>query len=129
MEAGALPVLVALALFAAKHFIADFVLQTARMRGGKGQYGHPGGLAHAGLHMAASLPALAVLGAGLPAMLLLVVFEGLAHYHIDWSKEYLTRRLALGPGQRGFWVLIGADQFLHQLTYLAMIAAALAMRA
>ena len=27
------------------------------------------------------------------------------------------------------WVLIGADQFLHQLTYLAMIAAALAMRA
>jgi len=125
MESGTHVVLLALGLFAAKHFVADFLLQTGWMYRGKGVYGHPGGLAHAGVHMLGSLPALLVLGPGPVVLLALMAGEGLVHYHIDWTKESLTRRFRADPAQRRFWVLLGADQFLHHLTYLAMTALAL----
>ena len=118
-------VLLALTLFAAKHFIADFALQTEGMVRGKRVYGHPGGLAHAGVHMLGSLPALAVIGLAPVAMLLLVVAEGVVHYHIDWGKEGLAHQLGANPQNRLFWFLIGADQFLHYLTYIGMIVIAL----
>jgi hypothetical protein len=130
MEAQTGLVLLALTLFAAKHCVADFVLQTDWMFRGKGIYGHPGGLAHAGLHMLASLPALALLAWGLgltpaPALAaigILTLAEGIVHYHIDWSKEALARHLDATPDTRRFWVLIGADQLLHTLTYIALTA-------
>jgi len=122
MQAEIGTVLLALALFALKHFLADFVLQPPWMTRGKGQYGHPGGFAHAAVHMAGSLPALIVLGAGPLAALLLILAEGVVHYHIDWTKETLTRRFAPDIRRAGYWVLLGADQLLHQLTYLAMVA-------
>lgn len=117
-------VLVALSLFAAKHFVADFVLQTGWMVRGKGHYGHPGGLVHAGIHMLCSLPVLAVMGLAPVAILLLVLAEGVVHYHIDWGKEGLTRSLGTGPQNRLFWLLLGVDQLLHHLTYIGMIAVA-----
>jgi len=122
-------VLVALMLFAAKHFIADFLLQNAWMQHGKGAYGHPAGLTHAAIHMVGSLPALGVLALSPIAAGLLILGEGIVHYHIDWAKETMSKRLGLGPGQTGFWALFGADQFLHQMTYLGMIAIALGVLA
>jgi hypothetical protein len=123
MEPGPHMALLALGLFATKHFVSDFLLQTGWMHRGNGVYGHPGGLAHAGVLMLGSLPTLVVLG---PVVLLaLMAGEGLIHYHIDWSKETLTRRFRAVPAQRRFWVLLGADQFLHHLTCLAMTALAL----
>lgn len=118
-------VLVAFTLFAAKHFVADFALQTGWMFRGKGVYGHPGGLAHACVHMLGSLPALAVMGLAPLAILLLVVAEGIIHYHLDWGKEGLARRLGTSTQDRLFWILIGADQFLHYLTYIGMIVIAI----
>ena len=50
--------LAALALLQAKHFLFDFVFQTPYQLKNKGTYGHPGGLLHAGLHAAGSLPAI-----------------------------------------------------------------------
>lgn len=129
MDMQTATVLLALTLFAVKHLVADFLLQTGWMYRGKGIYGHPGGLAHAGLHMLGSLPALTLLGPGLFGVLLLVLAEGVVHYHIDWTKEALTRRHAPDMMQRPFWMLLGADQFLHRLTYLALTAAALGLRA
>jgi len=126
MDTGTQAALLALALFATKHFVADFLLQTDWMHRGKGVYGHPGGLAHAGLHMLGSLPALLILGSGPLVLLLLMMGEGLVHYHIDWTKEALTRRFRTNPAHRPFWLLLGADQYLHHLTYLAMTAIALA---
>ena len=50
-----LAVLVAL-LF--KHFLFDFVFQRPYQFLNKGIYGHPGGILHAGLHAAGTIPAL-----------------------------------------------------------------------
>lgn len=122
-------VLLVLTLFAAKHFVADFVLQTGWMFRNKGVYGHPGGLAHAGVHMLGSLPVLTVAGLAPLGVLLVVMAEGVVHYHIDWGKERLTRRFGTNPQDRLFWFLIGADQFLHHLTYIGMIVIALRLAA
>ncbi len=116
--------LLALTLFQAKHLIADFLLQTPYMIRNKGQYGHPGGLAHAGLHGLLSLPALWVLGPGTGWILLLVGIEVVVHYHLDWGKEQLGRRLATAPDQARYWHLLGADQFLHQMTYVCLLLGA-----
>lgn len=121
MQPDSNTIILALALFALKHFIADFVLQSNWMVQGKGRYGHPGGLAHAAIHMAGSVPALLVLGAPPGVLVALVLFEGLVHYHIDFSKEVIARRLSVGPSDKAFWVLLGGDQFLHHATYLAMV--------
>ena len=117
--------LLALTLFVVKHFVADFLLQSAWMRKGKQIYGHPGGMAHACIHMLGSVPALAVLGLSPVFVFLLILAEGVVHYHIDWTKEALNRHFGVDTLQRRFWVLIGADQCLHHLTYLAMTAIAL----
>ena len=49
-------------LFEAKHFLCDFVLQSAYQYRNKGIYGHPGGILHAGLHGLGSLPAVLIFG-------------------------------------------------------------------
>ncbi len=125
MDAESGMLLMAMTLFAAKHFVADFALQTRWMLRGKGIYGHPGGVAHAGLHMLGSLPALAVLGLAPIAILLLVLAEGILHYLIDWGKEQLTQRLGTSPQDRKVWLLLGVDQLLHYLTYIGLIFIAL----
>lgn len=108
-----------------KHLVADFVLQTRYMLAGKGRYGHPGGLAHAGLHGVLSAALLGL--AGVPAMVAagIVLAEVLVHYHIDWSKARWTAERALTTAQPRFWVAFGVDQLLHQVTYLLMVGAAL----
>jgi len=54
--------LASLALFEVKHFLCDFVLQTAYLYRHKGIYGHPAGFIHAGLHALNSLPAMLLIG-------------------------------------------------------------------
>lgn len=110
-----------------KHLIADFLLQTRYMLAGKGRYGHPGGLMHAGLHAALSLLLLLLAGVPLRWALLIAALEFAVHYHLDWSKDRWITKSAATPGDARFWRALGVDQFLHQLTYLAMIAAALAV--
>ena len=114
-------IFLALALFALKHFVADFVLQTRWMMTEKGHYGRLGGIAHATVHMGSSVPALVVLGAGPLAASILILFEGAVHYHLDFLKESISRRLAMDPSHKGFWILLGADQLLHQLTYILIV--------
>jgi hypothetical protein len=114
-----------IAAFSLKHFIADFLLQTAWMVREKGIYGRLGGIAHAGLHGLCSLAVLALFG--LPASLIvaLAALETALHYHIDYGKERLARHLGDTPADHRFWILLGFDQLLHHLTYAAMIIAAL----
>lgn len=59
------------------------------------------------------------------AILLLILAEGVVHYHIDWGKEGLAQRFGANPQMRLFWILIGADQLLHHLTYVGMTAIAI----
>lgn len=103
-----------------KHFIIDFPLQIRYHWENKGTYGHEGGLYHAGMH-----------GLGTSLCFLLVspsvaitagVVDFILHYHIDWAKMNLNRFLGYGPTtHEQFWWLLGLDQYLHALTYIALV--------
>ena len=109
----------ALAAFLAKHFMADFLLQTDWMATGKDQ---PEGwflplVAHAGVHggMTAAL-FLAVS----PPLVWLGLADAMVHGTIDRSKSLATRRQKLSPRQTAFWWIFGADQTLHHLTHVGL---------
>lgn len=122
MSSGLSLLLASLVLFEVKHFLCDFVLQTAYLYRNKGIYGHRAGFIHAGLHAVGSLPAILLLSRAPGLIATLLVVELLVHYHVDWLKIYVDRRLRLGINQRLYWAVFGADQLLHQLTYTAFLA-------
>jgi hypothetical protein len=103
-----------------KHFIVDFLLQTRYQWSNKGTYGHPGGILHAGLHGVGTYLCVALVTRPDIALGLALV-DWLVHYHIDWAKMQLNSRLGLTPADSRFWVLLGLDQLLHQLTYVAFL--------
>lgn len=111
----------------AKHFLFDFVFQSDWQVRNKGRYGHPGGLVHSGLHAAGTgvvLVAAALLGAvAFSVALALAIADFVIHYHIDWTKAQLSRRMNLTPDRHGFWIAMGADQAAHQFTYLCLVGA------
>ncbi len=106
----------------AKHFICDFLLQTKYQYSNKGTYGHPGGLLHVIICMFGTWVVLYyVLGMFLLA-LPIIALEGIIHYHIDWAKMNLNTYLKLSPtNSEQFWWLLGFDQFLHYMTYVAIV--------
>jgi len=117
--------LVLMLLFQAKHLLADFVWQTEWMVRNKGTYGHPGGIAHSGLHVLMTVPVLIWTPLGIGAVLGIAAAEFVLHYHIDWTKDRLLKRSGLTPHEKGFWGITGLDQFAHQVTYLAILWLAL----
>lgn len=119
-------ILLLLALLLTKHLIADFLLQTPAMLRDKGDYARVGGVLHAALHGALSLPVLLFCDVSLATAAILSLTESAVHYHIDWTKEFLSRRWNTSPSDRRFWIVMGGDQFAHQLTYVAMVAAIVA---
>lgn len=123
MPQAAFIVLAAIAVLMLKHTAADFFLQTPYQYCNKGIYGHPGGLLHAGIHVALTPLVYLVLA---PASLLLALGIALGefavHYHIDWIKEQVTKGNGLTPQTAGYWHTLGVDQLLHGLTYVAIVA-------
>lgn len=116
-------IILLLALFGVKHFIADFLLQTPHMLAQKGTYGASGGIEHASTHALGTLIVLILVfpwSMGAHALaLILASIDGFVHYHIDWAKTNLSKELT--PADRKFWIWLGADQGLHYLTYVALI--------
>jgi len=111
-----------LVLFQVKHFVCDFVLQTAYLYRNKGIYGHRAGFIHAGLHAAGSLPAILLLSPNPGMVAAILAAEFLIHYHVDWLKLHIDKRYRLGINQSLYWAVFGADQLLHQLTYVGILA-------
>jgi len=111
----------ALLLFQIKHFFGDFVFQPYKMVIKKGIYLHPAGLLHAGIHAVGSVPAVLLMTRSPAAIGLVLGAEFLVHYHCDWSKAKLDELLHLSNRSTLHWVIFGFDQFVHQLTYLAMV--------
>ena len=108
-------------LFTIKHFIVDFWLQKPYHYENKGTYGHMGGIAHAVQHGLASVIILLLcdLTEFIPFVFL---FDTLIHYHIDWAKMNLNKYYGWGPlTSENFWIFLGLDQMLHQLTYVGII--------
>ncbi len=101
-----------------KHFLADFVFQTDWMSANKSNVRSAAGYAHAGVHAAMSAPVLLLFaGPGLAAALLAAEF--VAHFLIDLAKAR-SNGIIGGRTSTWFWAALGADQYAHQLTYLAM---------
>lgn len=119
---GPLDILFLVLLLQLKHAVVDGPLQTRWMLRGKGQYGAAPGLAHAGVHAAASLAILLAFGVGVQLAVLLAVADGFIHYHADWVKDWLVRRNGWTATDSRFWWSLAADQLVHHLTYLAMAA-------
>ena len=123
----AILLLAAVAVLMLKHMVADFYLQTAFQYLNKGKYGHPGGLIHAATHVALTpLVYLVLAPASLLLALAIALGEFVIHYHTDWLKEQLNRRNGWTVQDHGFWSLLGTDQLVHGLTYLAIVAALVA---
>ncbi|MBS0469831.1 MAG: DUF3307 domain-containing protein [Proteobacteria bacterium] len=111
----------ALLAFQIKHYLCDFVLQSGYQVRTKGIYGHPGGFIHSGLHIITSIPALLILGADARGIAIAMAAEFVVHYHTDWTKSQIDRRTQWGFDDARHWMVFGADQLIHQLTYWGMI--------
>jgi len=109
-----------LVAFQIKHFICDFPLQSfPYMYKNKGTYGHLGGFLHAGVHAVGTTLIGWLFHFPLGLIELLVILDFVVHYHIDWAKMKLNAHYGWGPlTSEKFWILLGIDQLLHQLTYI-----------
>ncbi|WP_194287147.1 DUF3307 domain-containing protein [Tritonibacter aquimaris] len=112
--------LLLLLLLQVKHMFADFFLQTPRMLSGRGVYLHVGRAQHAGVHIVGTALVLAVLSAPWGFLIAVCILEWIVHFHIDYGKACYSERKALTPTQALFWWAMGADQALHQITYLLL---------
>ena len=105
-----------------KHFVADYTLQWPSMIAGKSHLNRAGGYIHAGIHIFFTLLVLVFcnLTAGVIAMIL--IFEFIVHYATDYAKGSYDCTHKLDANTRHFWVIHGADQLVHQLTYAIILA-------
>lgn len=111
-----------LVLLQVKHALADFGFLTPYMLGNRMKYGHPGGLLHVAVHLAGSAVAFLAVGTSAGPAAALLVAEGVFHYHLDYVKARWTRSSGKTASDPGYWYALGADQLLHQLSYLAIAA-------
>ena len=107
-------------LLSLKHFIIDSPLQGPFQYRNKGTYAHAGGLLHSGLH---GIGTVLVLCWYAPyASFIFGIVDFVVHYHIDWAKVNINKKLGWGPTtHEQFWWLLGLDQLLHTLTYIAFV--------
>ena len=114
-----------------KHLVVDFFLQTPYQYLNKGKLGHLGGILHAAMHSWATLLVLLLVSTKPFIVLQLIAFvEFVVHYFIDWGKVQITRRFSWSDRSKdgrcleiysnNYFHALGIDQFLHQLTYVAI---------
>ncbi|MFC3076245.1 DUF3307 domain-containing protein [Shinella pollutisoli] len=116
-ELSTLAVAVAVAAFLAKHFLADFLLQTDWMAAGKDRA--EGWLLPLSAHLAVHGAMTAALFLAVaPSLAWLGLVDMAVHGLIDRMKSVASRRAGPAPRQTAFWWLFGADQTLHHLTHL-----------
>jgi len=109
-------------LFAVKHVLADFILQTSWMwRTKDKEHGWAAPLiAHAGCHAGFTLAVTLVFNSSL---WWLGVVDFALHGTIDRARAIVGRRLNLVAGHSGWWWLFGIDQALHQITHFGFAIA------
>ena len=103
-----------------KHLLCDYVWQTAGMLKFKGVYGNSIGIKHSLYHGIGSMVCflIALPFSMYPLGLVLMGFDILTHYHIDWVKvNYGCSDLS----KPAFWTHLGLDQLAHQMIYIVMV--------
>ena len=112
-------VLLALALLQIKHWYIDFVNQTQEEVDHKGIYKDWLGVKHSVKHGFGTFICLTMV-TGWEYFIyafILGVFDAVIHYHVDWVKmNYGCRDIK----EKAFWVNLGLDQMVHQLTYVGI---------
>lgn len=117
-----------------KHFIVDGPLQVRYQYANKGNYKHPGGYVHAGLHGLGTLivishffpmiaPPLIILGVSLLDMTLHYIIDWLKVNIVDkygWSKMNVAEK-RLEVYSNNYFHALMADQLLHGLTYVLIL--------
>jgi hypothetical protein len=104
-----------------KHAVVDFPMQVPYHYLNKGTYGHPGGILHAAFHGIATALVFWVVVDPHTAVWM-GILDMVFHYHIDWAKMNLNKKLGYGPTtHEQFWWLLGLDQWLHAMTYVGLI--------
>lgn len=115
-------ILLLMFLLQAKHWYADFFIQTYDQTVKKGLYGDPVGISHSLDHMLWTLIALLIFSLFHPIEIVMIltisISEGFAHYHIDWFKVRFGTKDLTKPR---FWREFGADQMAHHICYLFII--------
>jgi hypothetical protein len=105
-------------LLVVKHFIADFGLQSEHQVGQKGKYGASGGIEHAMVHAVLTTIVLAAFVEFPHVAIMLGIFDGLVHYHIDYIKARFGSRDA---NTKLFWFQLGLDQMCHYIFYIWLV--------
>lgn len=113
--------LIAVFILLLKHLVCDYFIQTKYQLKNKGTYGHPGGIIHSGLHVIGTAFLFLYVTPSLQLGAEILVGEFIVHYHIDWAKEQVVKRMDLTTEKTGFWWALGIDQFLHGATYVAIV--------
>jgi len=103
-----------------KHIIADYYMQYPWMFRHKGKYGHPGGLAHAGLHGLFTYIVLMYF-AGPVVASVLALLDSAVHYHIDYIKNKAWAKANTNPAEQMYWIIHGTDQLAHGMTYFLIV--------
>lgn len=109
-----------------KHFVADYTLQWPSMIADKCHFNRAGGYIHSGIHVVLTLPILVLCGLSAVVILSVLVFEFVVHYATDYAKGCYDCAHKPDMYTRHYWVLHGADQLVHQLTYAAIVAVIMA---
>jgi len=111
----------ALVILQAKHFLADFVLapRYGLLRGDR--YFLYARAVYALLHAVGSFPAILLLSGWNFALPCAFVAELVLVYHLAWGRQRLVAS-GLAAGETDQMALSGAEQLLHQLFYLAVLA-------
>lgn len=107
-------------IFAVKHIVADFLLQTNAIAAGKDR--SVGWFRPWVLHVSGhALLTLAIAASVAPTLAWLAAVDFCAHGTIDRLKAIVRAHWRLTPEQAPFWWLIGIDQALHHLTHLVLV--------
>lgn len=121
-----------LVLLMFKHLIFEFILQDSYQYLNRGKYGHPGGMAKAASAAIGSFIVYFLwMGIHRPLSLedthecirlwfLMMIVEGLIHYHLDWGKFQLCRKFGLhaSSGDNYYWWIFGTQQMIYNLMYI-----------
>jgi hypothetical protein len=109
-----------------KHFVADFLLQTNWIARGKER--REGWFAPLAVHVLchAILTLLLTLAIA-PRLWWLALIDLVVHAAIDRLKSLISMESGWKTDQAQFWWVIGFDQYLHQATNIALVAALFAL--
>ena len=102
------------------HWLADFALQTPEQANNK-WYSYLALLGHVSAYTVCIAIAIFIFGWGtidLLSLLVVSVFIGGTHFVIDRETSNITHRLYEEKRYHDFFVVIGFDQLLHNLTLL-----------